>query len=97
MKQSKSLRVLVIRNAYQQDAGGAEQYALNLAIALKAAGHKPILVTKVNKIDKKMKNSWLISIKSNQNIFHYQHFFFFFLSFFLLLFIYLLFFFFFLI
>ena len=47
---SKGLRVLIIRNAYQQDAGGAEQYALNLAIALKNAGHKPVLVTKVKKI-----------------------------------------------
>jgi len=50
---SKSLRVLIVRNAYQKDAGGAEQYALNLAIALKAAGHKPVLVTKVKKIHEK--------------------------------------------
>ncbi len=47
---NKSLRVLIIRNAYQRDAGGAEQYALNLAIALQTAGHKPYLVTKVKKI-----------------------------------------------
>jgi glycosyltransferase involved in cell wall biosynthesis len=53
MKHAKPLRVLIIRNAYQKDAGGAEQYALNLAIALKNAGHKPILVTKVKKIHKK--------------------------------------------
>ena len=46
----KSLRVLIIRNAYQQDAGGAEQYALNLAVALRVAGHQPVLVTKVRKI-----------------------------------------------
>jgi len=52
----KSLRVLIIRNAYQKDAGGAEQYALNLAIALKVAGHKPILVTNVIKIHEKAKS-----------------------------------------
>lgn len=52
----KSLRILVIRNAYQQDAGGAEQYALNLAIALKSVGHKPLLVTKVRKIHEKGKD-----------------------------------------
>jgi glycosyltransferase involved in cell wall biosynthesis len=49
----KQLRVLIIRNAYQKDAGGAEQYALNLAIALKKSGHRPILVTKVRKIQEK--------------------------------------------
>lgn len=43
-------RVLIIRNAYQQDAGGAEQYALNLALALQKAGNSPVLVTKVRKI-----------------------------------------------
>jgi len=54
---SKSLRVLIIRNAYQQDAGGAEQYALNLAIALAHAGHKPLLITKVKKILAKAKDN----------------------------------------
>ncbi len=49
-KKNKPLRVLLIRNAYQEDAGGAEQYALNLAIALKQAGQRPILVTNVRKI-----------------------------------------------
>ncbi len=43
-------RVLVIRNAYQQDAGGAEQYAINLALALDAAGHTAYLVTDVRTI-----------------------------------------------
>lgn len=47
---NKRLRILVIRNAYQKDAGGAEQYALNLCIALKESGHLPLLVTKVSKI-----------------------------------------------
>ena len=55
MKKTKGLRVLIIRNAYQQDAGGAEQYALNLAVALKSAGHKPVLVIKVHKILAKAK------------------------------------------
>lgn len=49
------LRVLIIRNAYQKDAGGAEQYALNLSVALKRAGHQPLLVTKVLKIHEKSK------------------------------------------
>lgn len=47
------MKILVIRNAYQKDAGGAEQYSLNLCIALKIAGHKPTLVTKVAKIHDK--------------------------------------------
>jgi glycosyltransferase involved in cell wall biosynthesis len=55
MKKTTGLRVLIIRNAYQQDAGGAEQYALNLAVALKSAGHKPVLVIKVHKILAKAK------------------------------------------
>jgi glycosyltransferase involved in cell wall biosynthesis len=53
MKVTKNLRVLIIRNAFQKDAGGAEQYALNLAVALRNLGHKPILVTKVLKIQEK--------------------------------------------
>ena len=60
----KSLRVLIIRNAYQKDAGGAEQYALNLAIALKSSGHKPILVTKVLKLQEKAKLNGIKFIKS---------------------------------
>ncbi len=52
---SHCLRILIIRNAYQQDAGGAEQYSLNLAVALKNAGHQPVLVTKVTKIHEKSK------------------------------------------
>ncbi len=47
---AKGLRVLIIRHAYKQDAGGAEQYALNLAVALKKAGHKPLLVTNISEI-----------------------------------------------
>jgi len=53
----KKIRVLIIRNAYQQDTGGAEQYSLNLAIALKNQGeYEPILITKhksiINKCSK---------------------------------------------
>lgn len=59
----KQLRVLVIRNAYQQDAGGAEQYALNLAVALKKLGHQPILVTKITEIHGKAKASGIKCIK----------------------------------
>ena len=49
----KELRVLIVRNAYQQDIGGAEQYAFNLALALKRAGHYPIVVTKHEAIHNK--------------------------------------------
>ena len=53
----KKQKVLIIRNAYQQDTGGAEQYSLNLAIALKKQGeYEPVLVTKhsslINKCSK---------------------------------------------
>jgi glycosyltransferase involved in cell wall biosynthesis len=51
----RRLRVLVIRNAWQQDAGGAEQYALNLCVALEHAGHLPLLITKVRDIVEKSK------------------------------------------
>lgn len=40
------MRALVIRNAYQKDTGGAEQYAYNLAVALKNEHITPIVVTK---------------------------------------------------
>ncbi|HSE61520.1 MAG TPA: glycosyltransferase [Candidatus Saccharimonadales bacterium] len=43
-------RVLVIRNAYDQDAGGAEQFALNLCLALETQGHQPLLMTRVPNI-----------------------------------------------
>jgi glycosyltransferase involved in cell wall biosynthesis len=41
------MRALVIRNAYDRDAGGAEQFALNLCIALRQNGHDPIFMTRV--------------------------------------------------
>lgn len=40
-------KVLVIRNAYDKDMGGAEQYALNLCIVLQQEGYTPILMTRV--------------------------------------------------
>lgn len=40
------MRVLIIRNAYQKDTGGAEQYAYNFGRALKDAGLEPFVVTK---------------------------------------------------
>lgn len=58
----KQLRVLIVRNAYQKDAGGAEQYALNLAIALKKSGHQPVLVTKVRKIHEKSREAGITCI-----------------------------------
>lgn len=61
------MRVLIIRNAYQKDAGGAEQFALNLAIALTAAGHAPILVTNVEKIHAKSKQAGIKAIKGPWN------------------------------
>lgn len=64
----KKRRVLIIRNAYQKDTGGAEQYALNLAIALKNNGkYQPILVTKHQKIIDKCKNNDIETIKGVWN------------------------------
>ena len=40
-------RVLIIRNAYDKDCGGAEQYALNLCIELGKNGFNPTLMTRV--------------------------------------------------
>ncbi len=59
----KKYRVLIIRNAYQQDTGGAEQYAYNLALALKRAGHTPIVVTKHSPIRKKCRVAGILSVK----------------------------------
>ncbi len=56
-------RVLIIRNAYQQDTGGAEQYAFNLAKALKNAGHTPFIVTKHKAIHDRCTNEGILSIK----------------------------------
>lgn len=63
----KKLRVLIIRNAYQQDTGGAEQYALNQAVALKNIGHSPILVTNHKSIRNRAKAYKIKSIKSHWN------------------------------
>jgi glycosyltransferase involved in cell wall biosynthesis len=59
----KSLRVLIIRNAYQLDTGGAEQYAFNLALALKNAGHMPFVVTKHKSIHDKCAAKNICTIK----------------------------------
>lgn len=59
----KQLRVLIIRNAYQQDTGGAEQYAFNLALALKRAGHVPFVVTKHRAIHQKCATEDIQSIQ----------------------------------
>jgi glycosyltransferase involved in cell wall biosynthesis len=59
----KNLRVLIIRNAYQQDTGGAEQYAFNLALALKNAGHVPFVVTKHKSIHDKCTAEGIHSIE----------------------------------
>lgn len=60
-------RVLIIRNAYQQDTGGAEQYAYNLALALKRAGHIPFVVTKHKAIHDKCRAE---DIKTVRGIWH---------------------------
>lgn len=44
---TKRQKVLVIRNAYNKDCGGAEQYALNLCIELKKNDLNPVLMTSV--------------------------------------------------
>ena len=47
MSKIKMKNVLIIRNAYKYDFGGAEMHALNLSISLKKQGFRPILVTRV--------------------------------------------------
>ena len=47
MMQSRMKRVLIIRNAFKHDFGGAEMHALNLAKVLKDNGYFPVLVTRV--------------------------------------------------
>jgi glycosyltransferase involved in cell wall biosynthesis len=50
-------RVLIIRNAFQNDFGGAENYALRLAIELKKVDFVPILVSRVPELlDQAQKN-----------------------------------------
>lgn len=62
--QVRPKRVLVIRNAYQHDFGGAETYALNLCIALKDQGeYAPVLVTKVDRLLDRSKIMGIRSIK----------------------------------
>lgn len=55
-------RVLVIRNAYDKDMGGAEQYALNLSIVLKEEGFTPLLMTRVPNLIEKAKASDISTI-----------------------------------
>lgn len=59
----KKHRVLIIRNAYQQDTGGAEQYAFNLAKALLQAGHVPVVVTKHQLIHAKCRQAGIRSVR----------------------------------
>lgn len=61
------MRVLIIRNAWQKDTGGAEQYSFNLALALKRAGHVPIVVTKHKAIHQKCHDE---DIKTIEGIWH---------------------------
>lgn len=57
------MRVLLIRNAYQKDTGGAEQYAYNLALALKNEGVTPIVVTKHQDIIDRCQREKITSIR----------------------------------
>jgi glycosyltransferase involved in cell wall biosynthesis len=63
----RQARVLIVRNAYQQDTGGAEQYAFNFALALKRAGHVPFVVTKHRAIHEKCAAE---NIESIQGVWH---------------------------
>lgn len=54
---SKTRRVLVVRNAYAKDCGGAEQYALNLSLELKKNGLDPVLMTRVPDLIMKARNT----------------------------------------
>jgi glycosyltransferase involved in cell wall biosynthesis len=57
------LRVLVIRNAFEHDFGGAETYVLNLSLALRAAGHEPVIVTRVTRLITKAQDNKLPVIR----------------------------------
>ncbi len=50
---TRSRKVLVVRNAYDKDCGGAEQYALNLCVELQHNGLSPMLMTRVPDLVKK--------------------------------------------
>jgi glycosyltransferase involved in cell wall biosynthesis len=57
------VRALLIRNAYQKDTGGAEQYAFNLALALKNEHITPIVVTKHQDIVDRCRKAKIASIR----------------------------------
>lgn len=57
------MRILLIRNAYQKDTGGAEQYVYNLAKALRSCGHTPIVVTKHRQIISKCRDEKIKTIR----------------------------------
>ena len=59
----KQKRVLLIRNAYQKDTGGAEQYVFNLAKALLETTYQPIVVTKHAAIHEKCANEHIRSVR----------------------------------
>lgn len=59
----RRLRVLIVRNAFHKDTGGAEQYAYNLALALRNAGHIPVIVTNQEAIHKRCSKAHLISVQ----------------------------------
>lgn len=59
----KPQRVLVIRNAYDKDCGGAEQYALNLCVQLKKNNLDPVLMTRVPDLLGKASNEKITTLK----------------------------------
>lgn len=56
-------RVLIIRNAFKHDFGGAEIYAMNLAVVLHDKGYIPILVTRVPTLLERSKEKNIKTIK----------------------------------
>lgn len=58
------MRILIVRNAYQKDTGGAEQYSFNLALSLKKHHYFPILATNQKEIQNKCKNNTIKCINS---------------------------------
>lgn len=59
----KPIRVLIVRNAFSHDFGGAETYALNLAIALKHESIEPIVVTQVATLLEKCRSHGVQAIR----------------------------------
>lgn len=59
---NKRKRVLVVRNAFHDDFGGAETYALNLSKALSRNNYEPIVVSQVPELLAQAKSAGLLTV-----------------------------------